>query len=272
MTVDVALARRLELAQAARAADYAHVQHRLYHERQATTLSLAGGRAVYAGPDSPVNRAIGLGLEGPVTAADLLAVEAFYHKRSAPPRVDLCPLAHRSLIALLRKAGYLLDELLSVLMLPLPAAELPPPPSDVEVKRCRQKERDLWLLTTAQGFSDQEAPDQETLRILAPNAYGEAGVCFLARIGGEAAGGAAMFLHDGVAELGGAATRPAFRRRGVQSALVRARLIAAHELGCDMAVVVTARGSASQRNLERAGFRLAYTKPVLVAAEGRGHS
>ncbi len=270
MTVDVALARRLEQAQAARAADYARVQHRLYHERQATTLSLAGGRAIYAGPDSPMNRAIGLGMEGPVTAADLLAVEAFYRQRGAPARVDLCPLAHRSLIALLKKAGYLLDELCSVLMQPLPAADLPPPPN-VEITRSKEKERDLWLLTTAQGFSDQEVPDQETLRILAPNAYGEAGVCFLARIEGEAAGGAAMFLHEGVAELGSAATRPAFRRRGVQTALLRARLTAAHQMGCDLAVVVTDRGSASQRNLERAGFRLAYTKPVLVAGRERGH-
>ena len=218
-----------------------------------------------------MNRAIGLGLAGPVTAADLSALEDFFRQRGAPARIDLCPLAHRSLIALLKKAGYHLDDLCSVLVQPLPAADLPPPPSSVEVRRSKERERDLWLLATAQGFAGDDTPDQETLRILAPNAYSRSGVRFLACIDGEIAGGGAMFLHDRVAEFGGAATRPAFRRRGVQTALVRARLIAAHELGCDLAMVVTDRGSASQRNLERAGFRLAYTKPVLVAGKERGH-
>ena len=73
-----------------------------------------------------------------------------------------------------------------------------------------------------------------------------------------------MYIHGGVAEFGGASTRPAFRRRGVQTALLHARMDAAREAGCDLALVVTAPGEESQRNVERAGFRLAYTKVVVV--------
>ena len=60
-------------------------------------------------------------------------------------------------------------------------------------------------------------------------------------------------------------TRPAFRRRGVQTALLQAQLVAAREQGCDLALTITAPGSDSQRNMERAGFRLAYTKAILMA-------
>ena len=73
-----------------------------------------------------------------------------------------------------------------------------------------------------------------------------------------------MFIHENVAELGGASTRPAFRKRGVQTALLRARLAAARKAGCDLAVSMTEPGSDSQRNLAQVGFRLAYTKANMV--------
>ena len=69
--------------------------------------------------------------------------------------------------------------------------------------------------------------------------------------------------HD-VFAMFGDATSPEFRRRGIQSALVQARLRAAEEAGLDLAAVVTQGGSTSQRNYERMGFRVAYSKATLV--------
>jgi len=46
--------------------------------------------------------------------------------------------------------------------------------------------------------------------------------------------------------------------------LLRARLQAAAEAGCEFAVVVTNGGSDSQRNCERLGFRVAYSKATVV--------
>ena len=86
---------------------------------------------------------------------------------------------------------------------------------------------------------------------------------------GEPAGGGGVYMHEGVAEFGGASTRPVFRRRGVQSALLAARLKAASATGCDTAIVLTEPGSDSERNLGRAGFRLGYTK-VIVRSQSRG--
>ena len=59
---------------------------------------------------------------------------------------------------------------------------------------------------------------------------------------------------EGVAHLCGAATLPAHRRRGVQSALLAARLGVATEKGCDVAVVITQPGSKSQENVAAPGL------------------
>jgi GNAT superfamily N-acetyltransferase len=67
-------------------------------------------------------------------------------------------------------------------------------------------------------------------------------------------------LSGGVALLAGASTVPEGRGKGAQHALLEARLRFAREHGCDLAVINTAPGSASQRNAERHGFRIAYTR------------
>jgi GNAT superfamily N-acetyltransferase len=86
----------------------------------------------------------------------------------------------------------------------------------------------------------------------------------IARIGSEPAGGASLFIHHDVALLTGAATLPAFRRRGVQSGLLVSRLAMARDAGCRIAVVTTQPGSKSQQNVQRLGFDLIYSRAILV--------
>jgi len=81
---------------------------------------------------------------------------------------------------------------------------------------------------------------------------------------GILAGGATMRIAEGVAQLTGAATAPAHRRRGVHTALLSARLADAAAAGCDVAVIITQPGSKSQQNAQRQGFDLLYTRAVLV--------
>jgi predicted GNAT family acetyltransferase len=64
--------------------------------------------------------------------------------------------------------------------------------------------------------------------------------------------------------LCGAGTLADYRGRGLQTALLRARMQAAVEAGCDFAVVVTQGGTTSQRNAERLGFRVAYSKATVI--------
>ena len=81
---------------------------------------------------------------------------------------------------------------------------------------------------------------------------------------GVIVGGATMRIAEGVAQLTGAATIPAHRRRGVQTALLSARLADAAAAGCDVAVITVQPGSRSQQNAQRRGFALLYTRAILL--------
>ena len=72
----------------------------------------------------------------------------------------------------------------------------------------------------------------------------------------SATGGVALLSADGVA--------PAFRGRGLQLALIHARMAWAAARGCELVTASTEPLTASQRSYEKAGFRCAYPKLVMV--------
>jgi ribosomal protein S18 acetylase RimI-like enzyme len=84
----------------------------------------------------------------------------------------------------------------------------------------------------------------------------------LARIDGEPAGAALLSLEDDIGYLANASTLPEYRRRGVQTVLIARRIEDAAAAGCDTVCSGAAFGSSSQRNLQRAGLQVAYTKAV----------
>ena len=91
--------------------------------------------------------------------------------------------------------------------------------------------------------------------------------CYLASVDGEALGAGALAVDDGVGYLASAVTLPAGRRRGCQQALIRHRLRDASAAGCELAVTLATPGTTSHRNLERAGFGVAYTKVFWTVVE-----
>jgi GNAT superfamily N-acetyltransferase len=89
--------------------------------------------------------------------------------------------------------------------------------------------------------------------------------CFVAYDGGTPAACGALHVFDDLGWLGIAATRPDFRRRGAQSAILAARIRRAAELGCTLVVTETGelvddRPSNSYRNILRAGFEPRYLR------------
>ena len=219
---------------------------------------VAGGWAVYAGPNSPLSHAIGMGLHGPVTAADLDRVEALYQGRQSFCEVVVSPYADMSLVQLLGQRGYAITEWNSVLVRVL--VDLPPLDAPgIEIRRVSSADARLWAETIASGFADIV---QVPADLFIPFATAPEAICYLAYIDGQPVGGAggSAFPAEGVASIYGASTVLAYRGRGVQNALLRARIRAAAELRCKYAVISTMPGTVSQHNAERNGFRVAYTK------------
>ncbi len=258
---DLDLARRLEGADAAKYADYAHARPNVVPDLNPAVLPVAGGLAVYAGAGSPYSRAVGMGLHGPMAEAELTRVTAFYRGYGVTAQVVLCPLADRSLLELLNRDGYRPHMFLHAWYRELaPAAFLPRPAPDIAVRPIEPAEVELWVRVAFSGGLDSDDAQPNRTAVIATYPYMAHTTCYLAWVDGEPAGAATLACHDGVASLFGASTRPRFRHRGVQTALLVVRLGHAIAAGCDLALIHTDPGSPSQRNVERLGFRLAYTK------------
>jgi GNAT superfamily N-acetyltransferase len=241
-------------------------------------IPIAGGAAVFAEADSPMNKVVGLGFGGPPTAAELDEVERACAARGAPVQVELAHLVDPDIAAALSDRGYRLEAFEDVLGRALDDTPQRVTPPGIEVRRSGDDEFAQWLAVQADAIAEpdtqgvawrEEFPREVYERT--ERAGAEAGVLRYAALhDGVLAGGAGLRLSAGVAQFAGAATAPAHRRRGIQSALLTARLADAVATGCDVAVITTQPGSKSEQNAHRQGFDLLYTRSVLVkAAPGR---
>lgn len=239
------LAHRLERAQALQ-------NERLNQAAGGRSRPVGGGFAHFRGEAHPLNQA--LGLFEPITEPELAAVEVFL---GSPTILELSPGADPSLWALLARRGYRLHQFQQLWLRPLAESVVPPPSSAVRIARAG--EALLHNRVVCAGFlardawRDLEPPFEVPLGV--PDVWG-----FLAFVEDEPAGGGMLGIVDGVALLSGDAVLPRFRGRGLQKALIHARLAHARERGCDLACASTAPGTASQRSYEACGFHVAYPK------------
>ena len=270
LTLD--LARRIELSEAQAALDGAETIERLQPGCGAAVEPIAGGFAIYCGPNSPVTQAVGLGLSGPVTDEEFDRLEAFYRSRNEPIRVETCPLADHSLIEQYGKRGYRVTEFSNVLARTLNGLSekeaWPAPPPEINIEKVENDKINLWTVTVSKGFADHFPVTDDLLNVMNMFARGPNIELYLAYVDGRVAGGGTLAVRQGVAGLFGASTLSPFRRRGVQTALLRARLAQAAAAGCDLAVSLTQPGSISQRNIMRQGFEVLYTRVKFESAEG----
>ena len=216
------LARRIEMAEARAAVEGAETFNRLRPGGEAAVERIAGGFAIYCGANSPITQAVGMGLEGPMNEEDFDRLEDFYEERHEPVRVEVCPLADRSMFEHFGKRGYRVAEFSNVMALPLGREEgapnWPASPAEVDIEKLGLDQVDLWTATVAQGFAEHYPVIKEILEVMKMFAMSPSTECYLARVGGKVAGGATLAIRNGVAGLFGASTLPEFRNRGVQTA------------------------------------------------------
>ena len=264
--VDKVFARRLESCEEMPQVYYARVFQTTRPEVGAAEQEICGGHMVFAGLGSPIGRATGAGLDRPLSAEDVDCIEQFYRERKAPSQVDLTPMHEPAVFEMFKERGYAIAELNNVLYRKLDAEEkLPTPPAECEVRRSYAEESSVTGAIVESAFFPDGAP--EAFRgLIEPLYQMENALAFVATVGGKtvACGTGLVIQEHRVFALCGAGTLAEYRGRGLQTALLRARMAAAVAAGCEYAVVVTQGGTTSQRNAERLGFRVAYSKVTVI--------
>lgn len=213
-----------------------------------------------------MNRVVGLGHLG--MASEAVIEEIVEHYRAARVKrfsVLLRPgLQVRSIESWLVRCGFRVHggHLLLVRDARLP---VPRPATPFRVLRATRQQREIVVRVLAESFA--LPPSRRAWSVAAAGSSEQEH--YLAWSGRIPVAVAALRLDDGLAWLGGAATRTRWRRQGGQSALIAARLARAARAGCRWAWSETAapapgRPDGSRRNLARLGFVAAGHEPIWV--------
>lgn len=260
---DLDLSRKLERTEASANASFVESRAKISPESGVEWIEVAGTYAMFDGLESPLTQTFGLGVFEEITNAELDRIEAFFKKHNAPVFHEVSPLAGLDLVALLNERNYQPIELTSVMFQSLEIENnlnLPLNPN-LKTRVIESGEAELWARTSADGWASeaQELGDfMFNFGQISANCHG--GFPFLAELDNKPISAGMLFIYNDVALLGGASTIPAGRRQGGQSALLDARLDFARKKGCKIAMMCALPGSQSQRNAEKNGFRIAYTR------------
>jgi len=236
-------------------------------------LWIGDGAACYGASAEWICTAFGVGLSGAVTNDEMDHLVDFYEQRAVTARVELCPYAHPSFVSGLRRHGFVLDGFEQVFARALPDGEdlraahpfgWPPDVAIEAIDRDDDAQVDQLCEVVAQGFATGgKAVDTDTLAMWRRVARHPRTTSLLATVGGEPVGGATLEVDGEIAALYGTSVLPACRRKGIQLALVLARLEHARAQGARIACIESKPGIATERNAARAGFAVAYTKAMM---------
>lgn len=256
MFFDEPLVRRLE------------AQNRWFYAGLAPTpdayLDLGDTFAFFGGEGSPHTLA-----SGRFTSEHLEEVQRFYQHRATHWQALFSPFLGKDALQRVLNLGGTVEGWENIYYRPtsepLPPFEGPP---ELVVRVATPEEIPIWADQCTIGYfgelASPAARDFHGLMSRADNFRR-----FLAFWEGEPVAVASLTVGLGVGYLGDMRTLPDFRGRGIQTALIHHRLVAA-EAEADLVLVGTAPGNASYRNVARMGFQVGYSQlslrvPVLPA-------
>jgi hypothetical protein len=234
-------------------------------EALGVTLSTAPGRACWAvkamSGDRVFNRAMGLGRDRSTIAADLDDAARFYAEAGVRYTVSVSPGA---------AAGELAEQLLArgftadYAWMKFRRGVEPPAATEtsLRIERIGRGHAAAFGRVVTAAFELPLAFERWTAALVGRPGW----QCFVGFDADVPAAAGALYVAGESGWLGFGATAPEFRRRGGQSAIFAARLVAAREAGCSFVVTETGeqvegRPSKSYRNILRAGFEEAYLRP-----------
>ena len=216
------MAQRIERAEAQLIAKASEAAHRRRADDAGFVIPIAGGVASFAEAGSPYNKVAGLGFGGVPSPATLDEIERAYAALGAPVQVELAHLADPAIGALLTARGYRLILFDNVLGLVLPGEPERVTPPGVEVRPSGEEEFESWLDIVLHGFAHPDTQGvplhdelaREVIMGAGRDFAAAGGIRYIALRDGVIAGGARLRMAEGVAQLAGATTAPAHRRRG----------------------------------------------------------
>jgi len=226
---------------------------------QGRIFEIHGGAACFSGNDSFLSQVIGWGFATkPKQFKDEIeSIESFY-KSVNHQRVDieLCPFVGNDLVLFLSERGYGITELNNVSVLDLKMYKRVDVVDDgFIIKEVHSEELAEWANRVAAGFGYPEAEEQFTHYARAKGVS-----AFAVYSQDKIIAGATIAMHGDVCDLGVTSTIPAYRGRGLQKKLLYTRLNFARQHGMSLATVTTEPGSISDLNIQKSGFRCAYTR------------
>lgn len=260
LCVDLSLSQRLERAEALANRRFIEAKQKTFPGTTATWIEVAGAYALFDTPQSPLTQTFGLGVFETPAEADFERLEKFFADHSAPIFHEISPIPDQALLGKLKERGYYPMELTNLLYRPLDAnwsIEVNP---NLTVRTIRPDEQEAYAQLCAEAWQlpPEFKPFFDDLgKIGQHNDHVEN---FVVELNGKPIGGGGLCLSDDVALIAGDCTLPQARGQGAQLALIEARVSYAREKGYTLMMMGALPGSTSQKNGERAGMSIAYTR------------
>lgn len=228
-----------------------------YYEITPNCLALISSSDVFFG-----NRVIGTGLDEKVT--DILINEIInFYKRFKKEKffIQVPPLENFSHISelLLQRGGELRSNWVKLVKIPEAGKAIP---DEITIRVLQKQDHETVVSFLLKSFSFPEE-----LKTFCLNAFVKPGWNnYVAVFNDKVAGTGSLYIKDGIAEIGIAATVEEARGKGIQSALINFRERIAFEKGCKYLFVETAEPTSSYpapsyRNMIRLGFTELYRRP-----------
>lgn len=260
LCVDLNLSRRLERAEGLANRRFIEAKQKAFPGTDATWIEVAGAYAMFDTAQSPLTQTFGLGVFEMPTDVEFERIENFFTDRGAPVFHEISPVPDQSLLGKLRERGYYPMELTNLLYRSIDDDWVIEANPALKVRQIAPNEQDAYSKLCAQAWQlpPEFAPFFDDLgKVTAANDYVAS---FVVEHDGKPIGGGNLCLSEDVGLIAGDCTLPEARGQGGQLALIAARVQYAREHGYKLVTMGALPGSSSQKNGQRAGMNIAYTR------------
>jgi len=210
------------------------------------------GFMTFAGEKSPLSQTVGIGFKPDNWEKLIDKIEDFYFTEKCDVNIDLNISVEKELINTLLKRGYKDIGQTNILMKQFDGAfnEI-----TSNIKDSGNYDTDILAETITRGFTNGKT-DTEMYEVFKVYKQMPGMKCYHYEKNNKIAGCGFVKIFSNIAALCGASTLKEYRRQGIQTQLMKARVNYALEKGCNIFAVVTIEESLSEKNYIKNGFKI----------------